>query len=223
MTIVFEISDNARMLDQYYAIREHCFRKELGIAFFDGSEEHYDRSGHILIAKEGGRCVGGIRICGKRPWEMASIPIEDEGINLSELFTELNLSNHPYCQWSRLALAPEYRGMNVVKDFCRELIRACLSLGYQFAFNVSDRNRARLYQRLHQSLGYDYQIYKEKPVVAEAEFSDLEHLVSVAFLGNTKPKMAVSYQWQGMAGRLGSNIFRPVTDVGLAGFCWQRN
>ena len=178
------------MLRQYYEIREQCFRAELGVALFDGSEDCYDRSGHILIARAGPHCVGGVRICGKRPWQTTGIPIEDEGINLAELFTELNLDDVSYCQWSRLALASEYRGMDVVKNFCRALISTCLSLGYRLAFNVSGRHRARLYQRLHSSLGYRYQTYKDKRVGAEPGFTDLEHLISVAFLSNVKPKVS---------------------------------
>lgn len=190
MTIIFELSKDARMLGQYYEIREQCFRAELGVALFDGSEDHYDRSGDILIARDGRRCVGGVRICGKMPWETARIPLEDEGVDLAGLFTELNLDNVSYCQWSRLALAPQYRGMDVVKDFCRALINTCLSLGYRLAFNVSGRHRARLYQRLHSSLGYHYQTYRDKRVGAEPGFADLEHLISVAFLSNVKPKVS---------------------------------
>lgn len=190
MKIIFELSRDAKMLGQYYKIREQCFRAELGVALFDGSEDHYDRSGDILIAREGLRCVGGVRICGKMPWETVRIPLEDEGVDLAELFTELNLDNVSYCQWSRLALAPECRGMDVVKDFCRALINTCSSLGYRLAFNVSDLHRARLYQRLHSSLGYHYQTCRDKRVVAEPGFTDLEHLISVAFLSNVKPKVS---------------------------------
>lgn len=38
MSVSFELSREPRMLQQYYRIREQCFRLELGVAGFDGGK-----------------------------------------------------------------------------------------------------------------------------------------------------------------------------------------
>jgi len=57
--IEFEVSRDPRLLEQYYALREQCFKQDLGLEEFDGSEEDKDRRGQILIAHIDGQVVGG--------------------------------------------------------------------------------------------------------------------------------------------------------------------
>ena len=59
MSIEFKLSRDPHLLQQYYDLREQCYREELGIPDFDGSEELDDQRGHILLAIENGRCIGG--------------------------------------------------------------------------------------------------------------------------------------------------------------------
>ena len=41
--IKYEVTRDPRLLEQYYDLREVCFRKELSISDFDGAEEEQDR------------------------------------------------------------------------------------------------------------------------------------------------------------------------------------
>jgi hypothetical protein len=66
MTIIFEVTTDQLLLQQYYRLREVAFREEIGISDFDGSEEPADRKGDIFVAHQGGRCIGGIRISPRR-------------------------------------------------------------------------------------------------------------------------------------------------------------
>ena len=50
MPIEFKLTQDPHLLGQYYALREQCFREELGLPDFDGSEEECDRKGQILLA-----------------------------------------------------------------------------------------------------------------------------------------------------------------------------
>ena len=43
--IKYEVTRDPRLLEQYYDLREECFRKELSIPDFDGAEEEQDRQG----------------------------------------------------------------------------------------------------------------------------------------------------------------------------------
>ena len=62
MAIEFIESRDPALLEQYYQLRQTCFRKELGIPDFDGSEDELDRQSSILLAIQDGRCIGGARI-----------------------------------------------------------------------------------------------------------------------------------------------------------------
>lgn len=180
MSITFELTRHSKMLERYYQIREECFRKDLGLKSFMGREDDHDRNGHIIIIKESGECVGGVRISGVHAGENAILPMEEQGFKLAHYLPELNLESVSYCQWGRLALLPEHRGIDTAKKICRVLLESCQTLGYRFAFNVAGLNRARLYKRLHSYLEYDYHICNHLRLPAEDGFTNLEYLLSVS-------------------------------------------
>nr|WP_067297930.1 hypothetical protein [Marinobacterium profundum] len=180
MSIRFEFTKDPNLLAQYYQIREACFRQQLGINSFDGSEDLDDRAGHILIARDGNRCVGGARISGTTPLNPVRLPMECDNFVLKEHFPELAQQDISYCQWTRLALLPECRTTEILRAQCLALIEGSAELNYSFAFNVAGAIRARLYRRLHTNLGYDYEICNHISIPAEDGFNNLEHLLSVA-------------------------------------------
>ena len=182
MSITFEFSKCQNLLEQYYALREECFRRELGLSAFDGAEDHYDQEGKILIARDGNICIGGVRITGCSLFGQSLTPLEHKGLNVSEMLPQLSLPLAPYCQWERLVLRSEYRGMDMLKAICRALIQGSASMGYHYAFNVTGTKHARLYKRVHGNLGYDYEIYDQLEMPVEKAFSHLEHLLSVAYI-----------------------------------------
>lgn len=182
MSITFEFSKQESLLKQYYKLREECFRNELGLEAFDGTEDKYDQNGKILIVRDGQTCVGGVRITGCSLFGRSLMPLEQKGLNISEMLPQLSLSLVPYCQWERLVLRPEYRGIDMLRGICKALIRGCASLGYHYAFNVTGIKRARLYKRVHSNLGFDYEIYNKLEMPVENDFSHLEHLLSIAYI-----------------------------------------
>ena len=182
MPIIFEFSKQEDLLKQYYKLREECFRNELGLDAFDGTEDKYDKNGKILIVRDGQTCVGGVRITGCFLFGESLMPLEQKGLDISQILPRLSLSLAPYCQWERLVLRPEYRGMDMLRGVCKALIRGCASLGYHYAFNVTGIKRARLYKRIHSSLGFDYEIYNQLEMPVDKDFSHLEHLLSIAYI-----------------------------------------
>ena len=69
------------LLEQYYDLREKCFRKELGLPDFDGGEDERDLQGEIVIARQGDRCVGGARIANGSPrWPVAGSSTQSRGL-----------------------------------------------------------------------------------------------------------------------------------------------
>lgn len=169
MSIQFELCQDSLLLEQYYELREKCFRRELGIPHFDGSEDSRDRQSQILIARQDGRCVGGARIaCGS--------PMRDQLDDLTLLV------DSSCCMWERFVIDPEVRTVQLVRDFCAELIVLSRKIGYDFALVLSSLSNARFYRRCHSALGVDFQIHRQLPDLAHGAFEGLEHYLSVAHL-----------------------------------------
>lgn len=176
-------------LQQYYQIRERCFQTDLGLVSFDGSENEYDRRGLVLIARDGDKCVGGARISGRTRDHGRRLPLEQEGLDLQSWFPQLKHRCTAYCQWSRMALLPEYRAVDILREFCKATIGLSLRQGYEYAFNVAGMKQARLYKRLHSSLDRDYRIFQNIPVPVERSFVGLPHLLSVTYLREHCPEI----------------------------------
>ena len=166
MSIQFEICRDTRLLNQYYQLREECFRNELGIPDFDGSEEYQDRRGQIVVAIKDGNCIGGVRI--------------SSHLNVHEQLHELNLQPHRCCIWERFVVSPTARSMQMVYSFIAHAIEASYLAGYQYAVMVSSMKNARLYRHCHSQLGIDFEIHHEVPDCAKGAFEGLEHYLSVS-------------------------------------------
>jgi hypothetical protein len=168
MSITFELTQDPQMLEQYYQLRERCFRRELKLPDFDGSEDERDRQGQILIARMGDRCVGGARIA--------------PGMPFNQPLDELAVSVEDCCMWERFVIDPAVRTVQLVRDFCAQLIEVSRLIGYDFALVLSSLRNARFYRQCHSALGVDFQIHRQAPHFAQGAFEGLEHYLSVAHL-----------------------------------------
>ena len=168
MSIEFTVSTDPQLLEQYYQLRQACFRKELGISDFDGSEDTTDRQSHILLAIQDGRCVGGARIS-------PNVPVNGQ-------LRELELQGDDCCMWERFVFDPEVRTVQLIRDFCAELIDYSRHFGYQYALVLSSLRNARFYRQCHTALKVGFQIHRHVPDCAQGAFAGLEHYLSVSSL-----------------------------------------
>ena len=181
----FTSSQRKNWLEQYYQIRQECFRRDLGIKSFDGAEDKFDRSGYLLIALDRQQCIGGVRLSISTPESPLLLPLEINGFMLQERFPDIARNKESYSQWTRLALKLEYRASEVLHRMALVMIQQTKRLQCSYSFNVAGMNRARLYQRLHRLQGFNYEILKGVNIPAEGNLVGLEHLLSVGYL---KPK-----------------------------------
>lgn len=178
MSIEFNVSENTTHLNQYYALRGRCYRRELGIADFDGAEEQQDRQGRILLALRNGECIGGARIGGRVTW-----PSQLEALGLEAEYC---------CMWERFVIEPRVRTVQLAHSFCSQLIGFSIELGFRHAMILSSLRNARFYRRCHSALGVAFHIHRPAPHCAEGSFAGLEHYLSVAYLDADEPlKIAV--------------------------------
>lgn len=168
MTIEFELCRDTSLLEQYYRLREQCFRKELALPEFNGAEDELDRQGQIVIARQGNRCIGGARISPEVPY--------------ANQLKELQLHPAACCIWERFVVDPAARSIQLIRDFCTQLIRVSRNSGYHYALVLSSLRNARLYRQHHSALGIGFQIHRSAPDCALGPFSGLEHYLSVSHL-----------------------------------------
>lgn len=182
MSIQFVVTRQRDLLEQYYQLREKHYRLELGLTAFDGGEDELDRRGTVLLAVEDSKqqVVAGARIFGSYPDNPVQLPLETEHFQLNNVFTELDLQRKAYCHWSRFFIDGRYRSFSFSKDFILHMLETSRALGFDYAFNVTDRSRSRYYRLVHSALGYNYELYDEELHTGEHKFNGLQHLVSYA-------------------------------------------
>ena len=168
LSLEFKITRDPLVLEHYYQLRERCFRDELGLSGFDGSEDEQDRRSRILVALQGGRCIGGVRISPR--------------VTLTSQAHQLGLDKERCCMWERFAIAPVIRTLDVFREFSHHLVNTSRDSGYHHAMVLSSLPNARFYRRCHSALGVKFQIHRHVPHCAQGVFSGLEHYLSVAHL-----------------------------------------
>ena len=173
LLIEMEITRDEVFLGQYYALREKCFRAELGIPQFDGSEEERDRSGYVLVAHSDNRCLAGVRI--------------SPDLLLPSLAQSLTIDQSRCCMWERFVVDPSVRKLPLIREFIGSLVQHSRELGYDHAMVLSSLCNARFYRRCLRSLGVEYAIQRQVPHCADGSFAGLEHYLSVAHLQQTRP------------------------------------
>lgn len=182
MSVSFELSREPRMLQQYYRIREQCFRSELGVAGFDGGEDCYDGLSDVLVIRDGDRCIGGVRMLDPSKLPGHRLPFEAGDVDIRRY---LSIEQEPlsqYCQWSRLAIDPKYRNKVDLLQFCNALTESAKNKGFLYSLYISEGIRTRLFMKLHKKLGFDYHILEDVEVPVENGFDQFKHLLSVARL-----------------------------------------
>jgi hypothetical protein len=193
MSIEFKLTRDPKLLEQYYDLRERCFREELGLSDFNGSEEELDRQGHIVLAIENGRCIGGARI--------------SPNIQLRSQVRQLALKQDICCMWERFVFDPAVRTVQVIRNFFSHLVAFTKEVGFDHAMVLSSLINARFYRKFSTPLGVEFQIHRHVPHSAKGAFAGLEHYLSVANLQDAQPLMAtadahmsVKYKVVGIAG-----------------------
>ena len=168
MSITFELCQDGRMLEQYYDLREKCFRKELDLPDFDGGEDERDLQGQIIIVCQDDRCVGGARIANSAP--------------LGDQLRELAVNPRASCMWERFVVDPSVRSLQLIRDFVGHLIEYSRKAGYHYAAVLSSLRNARFYRQCHSALGVNFQIHDHVPDFSKGTFAGLEHYLSVSYL-----------------------------------------
>ena len=195
--IIIEATNNGFYKEQYYQLREMCYRRDLGIDHFDGSEDDYDRDSIIVIAREGRKVIAGGRLTISLPSRPMVLPLEEKGFIMSELFPELKLASKVYCETTRFAIHPDFRSRAISFLINKELLKIGNKNNCFCQFSVAPLKITRNYAIIARKLGLLHKIVEGVMVPYKATYTHLNEegiALSITYLyPSIKPNMKNSY------------------------------
>jgi hypothetical protein len=150
-----------------------------GLKNFCGQEDNFDAQSTIVIARKGLQCIGGGRLTVSSPTNRRALPMEKEGLALTSLFPELDLNETTYCEFSRLAILPEFRSGNVFIEIARKFVTKAMAEGAEYAFNIAPLPLARSYRQAGQAYGLKWDIYSHVEIPQREEYEGIKMVISV--------------------------------------------
>lgn len=155
--VTFEVTRDPALLQQYYNLREHVYRDDLGLKDFCGAEDQYDIDGEIVVARLGGEVVGGARINYSRPENPKLLVLEENQFKMQDLFPECHLVDKVYCEFSRLVIKKEHRyAGKLLGAFLRVMVIQAQNNDAEYLFTVSPLRQAALYRCIFHKMKLQY-------------------------------------------------------------------
>lgn len=180
--VSYEFSKDPALLHMYYQLREEMFISVWGLEKFCGKKDQFDDVSETMIARRGQLCIGGCRLTISTPDAPRVLPMEGPDLNLKSLFPELDLHETTYCEFSRLAIMPDYRGGVVFPEMVRRFIKRMIAEGVEYAFGISPVPLARSYRQTIQMFGMSVDVHREIPIPDREEYEGIKMVLSVVDL-----------------------------------------
>lgn len=194
--VIYEETRDPGYLHQYYRLREQMFINVWGLKNFSGKVDEYDDQSEIIVARIGNQCIGGCRLTFSAPDDHMQLPMEKEGLELTNHFKELNLDNILYAEISRLAILPEYQNSFVMLELIRQMIKRGATKRARYAFTLSPVPLARNYRKASSLFGLKWDIRSDIAIPDREEYEGIRMVLSVLDLTpiyNKKAKTVVSH------------------------------
>lgn len=154
--VVFEITTNDSYLEQYFILRERCYREDLGLKDFSGAIDEYDRSGLVSIARIGDKVIGGSRMTVSLPDQPHRLPLEEDGFLMKDLFPMLELNKLGYFEIGRTAVDAGYRTSQVNFEINKQLVLWALKMGCCYQFTISTAKVSRINRMIGTKMGMEH-------------------------------------------------------------------
>lgn len=171
--ITYIMTDRKDLKQQYYDIRQAVYKD----AYNDSNvgEDYIDHVSKIFVAKAGvGNVIGGIRLTVSTPAEPQILPIENCGVNLRELFPEIDFNNVVYGEATRLTVLPDYRDGEVslkLQMTSKEYL--VKEMGAEIGFGCSTLANTKKFKKFFSFLGYNFIIRADQRINIETSDAEL--------------------------------------------------
>jgi len=169
-----ECTTNMQYLNQYYFIREHVYRNDLQVKTFSGEEDAIDRRSHLIVARMGHFCIGGLRLTISKPQDRQKLALERGSFDIHEHLP--GLRDISYSDVSKVAILPQYRDSLAIHKMLDMAADIALKNDCRYIFGASPPAVARLFQRTFRHLGYREELRPEIPMPTGPENKHL-HLI----------------------------------------------
>lgn len=170
---VYEYTADKDLLDQYYQLREDCYKQEWGLSVFSGVEDEHDKQGHILIVREGDKVIGGGRVVFRYNFSTLKLPMETDTFLLHEMLPEIGVGSKLIGEIGRIAVLPEYRGHKLA-DIGFYLLAKSQLCGCHYLTTVAPVKQAVRYTRIADKFGIKISTMESIPVADHPYYNHIE-------------------------------------------------
>ncbi len=171
--LIYEVTKDPYLLQQYYKIREDLYKADLGLKDFSGKQDHFDIEGDIIVIRQGLKVLGGCRINFSIPGQRRYTPLEEDNFCMLNIYPELHLENKIYCEFSRLVLLPEIRHGSCLKQLVEKAISHSRKRNAKYLFSISPTTQSRIYRHVVSLLNLNFITDKTKQVPYKSMFKEL--------------------------------------------------
>ncbi|MBL0319319.1 MAG: GNAT family N-acetyltransferase [Alphaproteobacteria bacterium] len=183
--LIIEITDNQDFINQYFVLREQCYKQDLGLKNFSGGCDAFDNKGTIAIARLGHIVIGGSRLVVSLINNPCILPLEEDGFMVKDLFPELELNRHGYFEIGRTVVAPNYRHTDINFNINKLLVMNALERGCYFQFTISTLPVFRINRIIGTRLGMEHMLIKHVSVPIKHIYEALNKqgiYISISFI-----------------------------------------
>jgi len=135
------LSDDAKFALIAGQIRDQVLSKEFNLEGYDFSSDEYDATAKAIYLLADDRCIGATRIVTRA--DAGRLPLESYA-EIESIFPEQNPSEYNvYCEFSRLAVLPEFQSTGGGRMLIDSSIDYALSRGLNKVVYCSTENKTR--------------------------------------------------------------------------------
>ena len=178
--VSISITKNKKLLNQFYALREDCFKKGRGWLNFDGNESDFDRDSHIVVARTqpDSQVIGGVRIM----FENQKLNFANETPNSRyvyrkylEEFKNETVPKNSIVEISSMVILHDYRnGITFKNMVIYSLDFISKNKEAQYIVCIAPMASCRLYKIIANNIGYNVYIDQENPWINEINSYPIE-------------------------------------------------
>ena len=165
----FIAPDRRDLFAQYLKLRNRVYTNEYPWLPKDfGAEDETDHLSDILVAVQDGVVAAGARLTISTTGNPLPVPLEEAGFRLREcvLLADLDLSNKPYGEISRMAADPEFgRGFELSDGLGNRLCNRAAGYGADVVFCICPPGPAKINERNAKRRGVPFRRYMVLPTV----------------------------------------------------------
>jgi hypothetical protein len=178
-TVEYEFTRDPALIHQYFEIRSRLFISVWGLKECHGTKDEFDNANEMLIARQGRLCVGGARFTFATPEEPSMLPLEKSGLNVKDLFPDLDLDNCKYGECSRFVVLPEFRTREISHQMQYHVVQEHIRNGASYGFWMAPLVVARNYRQTVGSFGIPCTIRTDIQVPEKDEYEGIKMYIGM--------------------------------------------